>query len=439
MGRELVGEPGPFDVEVGQGLGHHRPLVGGSGRDQEALGDGRVVQLGGAHGQGEARDGRSLGNAHIGHEAGDARLGQQAQCGAGAAGEDEALRRDAHSPAGRNRFSARGGTGPRRPALEGPSRGLARYCERARTGQDGTARLFDGGPQRLDKDEHAALDAGFGGAARSRGGQARLDRSGQGPVTGGLGAQSGSDRIGRQHGRVGGVDARDDRPHRALQHGLPHARGHETGQGLPGLVHADAAAHRAILKGAAHPGLAEHAGAVGRVRASRDSQERVAQEGAQLPAAAQGGGVEAGARAGGLDRGQPQGVHDRRGVGAAHDVCFRAQVYVRSADRAAGDEAAQVAARLDQEGAHARAGQFPRAHGSGDASTDNDRAGVGGDRVQGAHRASPSSCTSSTMRVSTSGSVVGGTPCPRLKTWQGAERPASRISRTACSITCHGA
>ena len=104
-------------------------------------------------------------------------------------------------------------------------------------------------------------------------------------MTGSLGAQAGGDRVGRQHGGVGSVDARDDRPHRALQHSLPHARGHETGQSLPGLVHADVAAHRAILQGA------KHVSAVGRVRVSRDSQERVAQERAQLPAAAQRGGV----------------------------------------------------------------------------------------------------------------------------------------------------
>ena len=60
----------------------------------------------------------------------------------------------------------------------------------------------------------------------------------------------------------------------------------------------------------AHPGLAKHVCAIGCVRAGGDAQERVAQEGAQLPAAAQGGGVQAGTRAGGLDRGQPQGVHD---------------------------------------------------------------------------------------------------------------------------------
>ena len=258
-------------------------------------------------------------------------------------------------------------------------------------------------------------------------------------MTGSLGAQAGGDRVGRQHGGVGSVDARDDRPHRALQHGLPHARGHETSQSLPGLVHTDAAAHRAILEGTAHPGLAEYVYAVGRVRVGRDSQERVAQEGAQLPASAQGGCVEAGARAGRLDRGQPQGLHDRRGVGAAHDVCLRTQVHVHSADRAPGDEATQVAARLDEEGTHARTSQFPRAHEAGDTSADDDRAGVGGDGLQGVHRSSPSSCTSSTMRVSTSGSVVGGTPCPRLKTWPGADRPASIISRTACSITCHGA
>ena len=258
-------------------------------------------------------------------------------------------------------------------------------------------------------------------------------------MTGSLGAQAGGNRVGCQHGGVGRVNARDDRPHRALQHGLPHARGHETGQSLPGLVHADAAAHRAILEGAAHPGLAEYVYAVGRVRVGRDSQERVAQEGAQLPAPARGGCVEAGARSGRLNRGQPQGLHNRRGVGAAHDVCLRTQVHVHPTNSAAGDEAAQIAARLDEEGTHARASQFPRAHEAGDATADDDRAGVGGDGLQGVHRSSPSSCTSSTMRVSTSGSVVGGTPCPRLKTWPGAERPASRISRTACSITCHGA
>ena len=258
-------------------------------------------------------------------------------------------------------------------------------------------------------------------------------------MTGSLGAQAGGNRVGCQHGGVGRVDARDDRPHRALQHGLPHARGHETGQSLPGLVHADAATHRAILEGTAHPGLAEYVCAVGRVRVGRDSQERVAQEGAQLPASAQGGCIEAGTRSGGLDRGQPQGLHDRGGVGAAYHVRFRAQVHVRSADRAAGDEATQVAARLDEEGTHARASQFPRTHEARDATADNDRAGVSGDRFQRVHRSSPSSRTSSTMRVSTSGLVVGGTPCPRLKTCPGAERPASRISRTACSITSHGA
>ena len=94
-------------------------------------------------------------------------------------------------------------------------------------------------------------------------------------MTGSLGAQAGGNRVGCQHGGVGSVNARDDRPHRALQHGLPHARGHETGQSLPGLVHADAAAHRAILEGTAHPGLAEYVYAVGRVRVGRDSQERV--------------------------------------------------------------------------------------------------------------------------------------------------------------------
>ena len=35
VGRELVGEPGPLDGEVGQRLCRHRPLVGGRGRDQE--------------------------------------------------------------------------------------------------------------------------------------------------------------------------------------------------------------------------------------------------------------------------------------------------------------------------------------------------------------------------------------------------------------------
>ena len=186
VGPKLVGKPRPLDVEVGQGLGRHGPLVGGGGCDQEALGDGRVVQLGGAHGQGEARDGRALGNDHIGHKAWDARLGQQAQGGAGAAGEDEALRRNTHGRVGRHGLGSGSQPGLGRPALEDPSRGLARYRERARASQDGSPSLLDGGPQRVNEDEHASFDAGFGGAARSRGGQARGDRSGQGPVTGSL-------------------------------------------------------------------------------------------------------------------------------------------------------------------------------------------------------------------------------------------------------------
>ena len=165
VGRELVGQPGPLDVEVGQRLGRHRPLVGGRGRNQQALGDGCVIQLGGVDGQGEARNGRALRNAHIGHEAGDARLRQQAQGCTGAAGEDEALRRDAHARPVWHGFGSGGGPGLGRPALEGPARGRSSHRERARAGQDGSPGLFDGGSQRVDEDKHSTLDAGFGGAA----------------------------------------------------------------------------------------------------------------------------------------------------------------------------------------------------------------------------------------------------------------------------------
>ena len=45
----------------------------------------------------------------------------------------------------------------------------------------------------------------------------------------------------------------------------------------------------------------------------------------------------------------------------------------------------------------------------------------------------------STMRVSTAGSVSGGTPWPRLRTWAGAALPRSRTSSTCVSSTGHGA
>ena len=62
--------------------------------------------------------------AHVLGEAGDARLRQQAQGGAGAAGEDEALRRHVHARPTRHGFGSGGRPGLGRPALEGPSRGL---------------------------------------------------------------------------------------------------------------------------------------------------------------------------------------------------------------------------------------------------------------------------------------------------------------------------
>ena len=49
-------------------------------------------------------------------------------------------------------------------------------------------------------------------------------------------------------------------------------------------------------------------------------------------------------------------------------------------------------------------------------------------RTRAAH---PSSWTSSTTRVSTSGSVSGRTPWPRLKMWPSVRLPRSRISRTS--------
>ena len=47
----------------------------------------------------------------------------------------------------------------------------------------------------------------------------------------------------------------------------------------------------------------------------------------------------------------------------------------------------------------------------------------------------PSECTSSTIRVSTSGSVSGGTPWPRLKMCPAAPRPSATTRRTAASTT----
>src|SRR5699024_6195508 len=51
----------------------------------------------------------------------------------------------------------------------------------------------------------------------------------------------------------------------------------------------------------------------------------------------------------------------------------------------------------------------------------------------------PSVCTSSTIRVSTSGSVSGGTPWPRLAMWPGAAVPERIMARTRSATTGHGA
>ena len=48
-------------------------------------------------------------------------------------------------------------------------------------------------------------------------------------------------------------------------------------------------------------------------------------------------------------------------------------------------------------------------------------------------------CTRSTTRVSTSGSVSGMTPWPRLKTWPGAARPAASTARLWLATTSQGA
>src|SRR5690606_27491449 len=81
------------------------------------------------------------------------------------------------------------------------------------------------------------------------------------------------------------------------------------------------------------------------------------------------------------------------------------------------DQAAHPVARLEDEGAQAGGGESVGGGEAPHARADDD--GVTHHRLW----------ASSTIRVSTPGSVVGGTPWPRLSTWAGAWRPRSTTSR----------
>src|SRR5699024_4430498 len=86
----------------------------------------------------------------------------------------------------------------------------------------------------------------------------------------------------------------------------------------------------------------------------------------------------------------------------------------------------EVSGRLVDLNLDAVAGQLPGGDQSCDAAADDDRAHAD---PPARRVAAEISCTCATVSVSTAGSVLGGTPCPRLKMWPGAWAPRSSTVR----------
>ncbi len=113
-----------------------------------------------------------------------------------------------------------------------------------------------------------------------------------------------------------------------------------------------------------------------------------------------------------LAQGSPDAATDRVGL--------RARVHPNPADLDAGDHALPSASRpRGPTRRDALPGETVAGQDAGEAAPDDD----------GGHRL----CRSATRSVSTPGSVVGGTPCPRLTTCAGAARPRSTTSRAWAS------
>src|SRR5690606_22089318 len=122
---------------------------------------------------------------------------------------------------------------------------------------------------------------------------------------------------------------------------------------------------------------------------------------------------------------------------------LRTRVERERVDLDAGRDAAQAVRRLEHEHPVAATGEVvrdrqPRRPGAGDDRVPRPVLGRVGLRAT-RHRVGHRACTASTIRVSTAGSVEGGTPWPRLNTCARATEPASMTWSIAASIVSHGA
>ena len=212
---------------------------------------------------------------------------------------------------------------------------------------------------------------------------------------------AGADR-GGQHGVEGGPE-RAQESERAADFGIPGVGGD-----------------------AEHPGAGQFPRTVGELdpgaaRIRRDDLAGKAQLGGEV-------------RHGGRARGKGLGAAVQGQAG--HDVAAHA--------------AAPVAGGLQDCGAGAGQGEFAGSEQAGDPAADHDGgAGAAGAGRRRYSRRRPGlrprrysgemEWMSSTTRVSTAGSVSGGTPWPRFSTWPGAAAPAAITARTWASRTSQGA
>ena len=203
--------------------------------------------------------------------------------------------------------------------------------------------------------------------------------------------QSGYDDVGGQVGRIGRVDAGDDRAHEPLQDACPHPRGHEGGQ--VGRV-LRAGAHRpgqlGVPRGPAGGGLPNDGDDVGHQRIRRNPQIGILRESVQRPigwalaatCAAGLADLAVGRRGGRQEQPGPTarcggaqaelGQH-RGGRLAAHHEALGPQVQPRPADRPGRHEPTGVAARLDEQRPQPGAHQVPGRRQPRDPAADDER------------------------------------------------------------------
>ena len=276
---------------------------------------------------------------------------------------------------------------------------------------------------RADQPAHAAPGGEEGRAGRGSG-PPQGEQEAAAPPGGGV--ELGRHGLGGQQSGVAGVDAAEQRVDQAHRHLAAEAAADEVGDGEVLPASRSGAAPGPGRRGARPVGESSRDRRTGTIRPGTPSI-RPSGRARSLPADPQQGPPRLRGDQLGVDAELPA---QAQAVGDPGDEGVGALVDGEAGERRGRDVAAQPARLEDGDlGGEGPGGQLPGGGQAGDAATDHRHVHAGG----------ASAWTRSTRRASTSGSVWGSTPWPRLKMWPASGPAAARMAWAWSATTGHGA